>query len=68
MCLPVNYQNELKGVTCMDLSVDDILSEITYFQVCFLHRIQYDCAERDAKFSRQFLMHIYPTGHDYNIF
>ena len=32
MCLPVSYEGELKGVACMEISVEDMLSEITYFQ------------------------------------
>ena len=32
MCLPVTSGGDFKGVTCMDLAVDDLLADITYFR------------------------------------
>ena len=32
MCLPVTSFDTLQGVTCMDLDVDDMLSDIGYFR------------------------------------
>lgn len=32
LCLPVHYLQHLAGVTCVDISMDDLLSDVTYFQ------------------------------------
>ena len=32
MCLPINQQNQLKGVVCVDIALDDLFSEISYFR------------------------------------
>ena len=31
-CLPVVYNAVTKGVTCIDVSISDLLSDVTYFQ------------------------------------
>lgn len=32
MCLPVAYKKKLKGVACVDLSMNYIMQDFTYFQ------------------------------------